>query len=134
MKGGAGGCRILLFFNVAADMICAEVTNMKLSVALLLFELRKGEAAIGSRTIISPMKTPAYRVSASSGTNRSGRCPVYRIRCRYPASGSAAAHLFAAGVPDAHGTGGTVYIDQPLSALINAVEDIFYRYNQIERS
>lgn len=114
-------------------MICAGVTNMKLSVALLLYELRKGEnppeirseglrgehAAVSGIRILGreTFKDDVLYISTPDAIGQADPLPP---------------HVFVAGLPDSGGSPGAVYINLAQAELINAVQDIFYRYDQIE--
>jgi hypothetical protein len=114
-------------------MICAGVTNMKLSVALLLYELRKGEnppeiqseglrgehAAVSGIRILrrETFKEDVVYISAPDDIRNVDPLPP---------------HVFVAGLPDSAGLSGVVYINLSEGELTNAVQDIFYRYDQID--
>ena len=114
-------------------MICVEVTSMKLSIALILYELRKRVA-------------PPEIISIESSIDHEGLTGL-RIMCEedyeedilYISTSEEVRrferlprHLLISGIPDLKDLSGAVFVGLEQSVLINAVEQMFYRYNQIE--
>ncbi len=106
---------------------------MKLSVALLLYELRKGENPPDIRS-----EGLREEHAAVSGIRILGR-ETYKDDVLYNSTPDTLRHVdplpphvFVSGLPDSADPCAAVYINLTEAELINAVQDIFYRYDQIE--